>query len=129
MYLVSVDSMDKSYIWVMPYFFFFFFSCDRRSNCVNFYTNAVSSQGCFLRFLKLNSALCCSIQVGDSKTFPENLDSKAPSIGTLLAYHSSLEDYLAQVTYAKNCPTTFYCIFQIGMGSYDHRAKYQGVFP
>ena len=27
--------------------------------------------------------------------------------------HSSLVDYLAQVTYAKNCPTTFYCIFQL----------------
>ena len=25
----------------------------------------------------------------------------------------SLEDYLAQVIYAKNCPTTFYCIFQL----------------
>ena len=42
--------------------------------------------------------------------------------------HSSLVDYLAQVKYAKNCPTTFYCIFSIGMGSYDHHAKYQGVF-
>ena len=27
--------------------------------------------------------------------------------------HSSLVDYLAQVIYAKNCPTTFYCIFQL----------------
>ena len=27
--------------------------------------------------------------------------------------HSSLVDYLAQVTYAKNCPTTFHCIFQL----------------
>ena len=27
--------------------------------------------------------------------------------------HSSLVDYLAQVMYAKNCPTTFYCIFQL----------------
>ena len=27
--------------------------------------------------------------------------------------HSSLADYLAQVMYAKKCPTTFYCIFQL----------------
>ena len=26
---------------------------------------------------------------------------------------SSLVEYLAQVIYAKNCPTTFYCIFQL----------------
>ena len=30
-----------------------------------------------------------------------------------LPTHSSLVDYLAQVIYAKNCPTTFYCIFQL----------------
>ena len=30
-----------------------------------------------------------------------------------LLFHSSLVDYLAQVIYAKNCPTTFYCIFQL----------------
>ena len=29
-----------------------------------------------------------------------------------LSIHSSLVDYLAQVIYTKNCPTTFYCIFQ-----------------
>ena len=29
------------------------------------------------------------------------------------SYHSSLVDYLAQVINAKNCPTTFYCIFQL----------------
>ena len=31
----------------------------------------------------------------------------------------------------KNCPTTFYCIFQLVWvpNSYDHHAKYQGVFP
>ena len=27
--------------------------------------------------------------------------------------HSSLVDYLAQVVYGKNCPTTFYCIFKL----------------
>ena len=27
--------------------------------------------------------------------------------------HSSLVDYLAQVIYAKKCPTTFYCIFHL----------------
>ena len=27
--------------------------------------------------------------------------------------HSSLVDYLAQGIYAKNCPTTFYCIFRL----------------
>ena len=29
------------------------------------------------------------------------------------ALHRSLVDYLAQVINAKNCPTTFYCIFQL----------------
>ena len=43
--------------------------------------------------------------------------------------HSSLVEYLAQVIYAKNCPPFFYCIFQLVLtGSYDHHAKYQGVF-
>ena len=65
-----------------------------------------------------------------------------------LCIQSSL-DNSAQLIYAKNYPTTFYCIFQwrpgiavsvtqvfsslspvsIGMGSYDHHEKYQGVFP
>ena len=31
----------------------------------------------------------------------------------VITVHSSLVDYLAQLTYAKNCPTTFYCIFQL----------------
>jgi hypothetical protein len=30
---------------------------------------------------------------------------------TTKVYHSFLVDYLAQVIYAKNCPTNFYCIF------------------
>ena len=51
----------------------------------------------------------------------------------VFSQHRSLVDYLAQVIYAKNCPTTFYWIFQlvwvpISTGSYDHQAKYQGVF-
>ena len=29
----------------------------------------------------------------------------------IATHHSSLVDYLAQVINAKNCPTTFYCIF------------------
>lgn len=32
-------------------------------NCVNYYTNDVSSNGCFLQFLHLSSAMCCSINV------------------------------------------------------------------
>ena len=35
------------------------------------------------------------------------------TVQQLLVLHSSLVDYLAQVIYAKNCPTTFYCIFQL----------------
>ena len=31
----------------------------------------------------------------------------------MYAGHSSLVDYLAQVIYAKNCPTSFYCIFRV----------------
>ena len=37
--------------------------------------------------------------------------------------HSSLVDYLAQLSHH------FLLHFPIGMGSYDHQAKYQGVFP
>ena len=32
---------------------------------------------------------------------------------TISLQHSSLVDYLAQVIWAKNCPTTFYCIFEL----------------
>ena len=35
------------------------------------------------------------------------------SLSTTSSMHSSLVDYLAQVIDAKNCPTTFYCIFQL----------------
>ena len=35
------------------------------------------------------------------------------SLSTTSSMHSSLVDYLAQVIYAKNCPTIFYCIFQL----------------
>ena len=34
-------------------------------------------------------------------------------IAFVLNSHSSLVKYLAQVVDAKNCPTTFYCIFQL----------------
>ena len=43
--------------------FLIIFSCSGRPNCVNYYTSSVSSFGCFFTFLKLSSALCCSIQV------------------------------------------------------------------
>jgi hypothetical protein len=43
--------------------------------------------------------------------------------------HSSLVDYLAQVIYAKKLSHHFLLHFPIGMGSYDHHTKYQGVFP
>ena len=42
--------------------------------------------------------------------------------------HSSLVDYLAQVIYAKKLSHHFLLHFPIGIGSYVHRAKYQGVF-
>ena len=37
--------------------------------------------------------------------------------------------YLAQVIYAKKLSQHFLLHFPIGIGSYDHHAKYQGVFP
>ena len=43
--------------------------------------------------------------------------------------HSSLVDYFAQVIYAKKLSHQFLLYFPIGMGSYDHHAYYQGVFP
>ena len=46
----------------------------------------------------------------------------------LHTYHSSLVDYLAQVIKAKKLSHHFLLHFLIGMGSYDHHAKYQGVF-
>ena len=49
-------------------------------------------------------------------------------LNTLL-HHSSLVDYLSQVIYAKKLSHHFLLHFPIGMGSYDHHAKYQGVFP
>ena len=55
--------------------------------------------------------------------------SGMPDYGRL-EYGILLVHYLAQVIYAKNCPTTFYCIFQLvwTVGSYDHHPKYHGVF-
>ena len=47
----------------------------------------------------------------------------------ILPVHSSLVDYLAQAIYAKKLSHHFLLHFLIGMGSYDHHAKYQGVFP
>ena len=32
---------------------------------------------------------------------------------TRVTIHRSLVDYLAQVIYAKNCPATLFCIFQL----------------
>ena len=48
--------------------------------------------------------------------------------------HSSLVDYLAQVIFrssdmCKKLSHHFLLHFSIGMGSCDHHAKYQGVFP
>ena len=43
--------------------------------------------------------------------------------------HSSLVDYLAQVINVKKLSHYFLLHSSIGMGSYDHHAKYQGVFP
>ena len=42
--------------------------------------------------------------------------------------HSSLIDYLAQVILGKKLSQHFLLHFPIGVGSYDHHAKYQGVF-
>ena len=43
--------------------------------------------------------------------------------------HSSLVDYLAQVIrYKQKTVPPLLLHFPIGMGSYDHHAKYQGVF-
>ena len=45
------------------------------------------------------------------------------------AAHSSLVEYLAQVINAKNCPTTFYCIFQlVWVPMSTSQNTYQGVF-
>ena len=44
-------------------------------------------------------------------------------------FHSSLVDYLAQVIHSKKLSHHLLLHFPIGMGSYDHHAKYQGVFP
>ena len=48
--------------------------------------------------------------------------------GTSEGPHSSLVDYLAQVIKAKKLSHYFLLHFPIGMGSYDHQAKYQWVF-
>ena len=45
---------------------------------------------------------------------PKEIFCNLPSIDLpSFTVHSSLVDYLAQVKNAKNCPTTFYCIFQV----------------
>ena len=47
---------------------------------------------------------------------PEEVPKKAKKVEEVVPEEvedSSLVDYLAQVIYAKNCLTTFYCIFQL----------------
>ncbi len=38
-------------------------SCKSSPNCVNYYSESVSSAGCVLSFLKISSAICCAIQI------------------------------------------------------------------
>ena len=38
-------------------------NCINKENCINYYNPSVAATGCFFNFLKLSSALCCSIQV------------------------------------------------------------------
>ena len=47
----------------------------------------------------------------------------------MFSAYPSLVDYLAQVKNAKKLSHHFLLHFLIGIGSYDHHTKYQGVFP
>ena len=37
--------------------------CGNSTNCHTFYSQAVSSTGCFLQWLKLSASVCCKIEV------------------------------------------------------------------
>ena len=40
------------------------FSCaSRGDNCVNYYSTSAPSSGCFLNFMSLSAAVCCSVKV------------------------------------------------------------------
>ena len=53
-------SMEYHSIWSSS---IFDYSCEGKPNCVNYYSPNVSPEGCFLKFLKLSAAVCCSIEV------------------------------------------------------------------
>ena len=49
--------------------------CGNSTNCHTFTSQAVSSTGCFLQWLKLSASVCCKIEVsaGCLKTFVSNI--------------------------------------------------------
>ena len=61
----------------------------------------------------LSGLIFCKLREKNLDGFiTQNKDSY--SLKKMEAYpHSSLVDFLAQVIYTKNCPITFYCIFQL----------------
>ena len=52
-------------------------------------------------------------QVVGVYSYPGFMARRVEGVTIAMQVHSSLVDYLAQVIYAKNCPTTSYCIFQL----------------
>ena len=57
---------------------------------------------------KLNCAKCNGLQI-----LLNFLNINLEKVFHSSNVHNSLVDYLTQVIYAKNCPITFYCIFQL----------------
>ncbi len=61
MHLHNVESLRRRRIALLS-----LYSCYGRPNCVNVYSASTASAGCLLGFLRLSSALCCSVQVNDA---------------------------------------------------------------
>ena len=54
----------------------FYFRCNNRKGCINYYKDAVGSNGCFFNFLSLTSALCCALDVQPLDESTENEKSE-----------------------------------------------------
>ncbi|XP_040568877.1 cell fusion protein aff-1 [Lepeophtheirus salmonis] len=72
-------------------------SCEGKDNCINYYSSSVSSAGCFLKFLKISSSVCCSIGVErlekDENKRYRAVELSVPSIIAELNVRHLNEDY------------------------------------
>ena len=55
------------------------YRCAGRKSCINYYNDAVGSTGCFFNFLKVSSALCCSLDIQQLDTYGKDEEATGRS--------------------------------------------------